>query len=193
MIDTLRSDNAGDFSQRYVDTYGWLYLGGKKTLVYIADCTNQRATFTMNGSPTFHVNVNSGLEFEFIQVDRGWFNATDGKLYFLSRHPARQFKRGISASNTVVRDGNLSPVSLTYPLLASVFDPTFNYWDKKDLNSTGALSKHFAVINGSIIFYTEHIGKYSDGVVTLTSNLFLQEFQDLIRRKNIDVKVIVND
>lgn len=193
MIDTLRSDNAGDFSQRYVNTYGWLYLGGKKTLVYISDCGNNKATFTMGNTPAFHVNVNSGLEFEFIQVDRGWFNATDGKLYFLQRHPARQFKRGISTSNTVVRDGNLSPVSLTYPLLASVFDPTFNYWDKKDLDKTGALSKHFAVINGSIMFYTENIGKYTDGVVTLTSNLFLQEFQDLLRRKNIDVKVIVND
>jgi hypothetical protein len=193
MIDTLRSDNAGDFSQRYVDTYGWLYLNGKKTLVYIADCGRGRATFTMGDTPTFHVNVDSGLEFEFIQVDRGWFNTTDGKLYFLQRHPARQFKRGISASNTVVRDFRLNPVSLTYSLLASVFDPTFNYWNKKDLDTNGALSKHFAVINGSIMFYTEFIGKYADGVVTLTSTLFQQEFQDLLRRKNIDVKVVVND
>lgn len=192
MIDTLRSDNAGDFSQRYVDTYGWLYLRGKKTLVYIADCGRGRATFTLGDKLQFHVNVDSGLEFEFIQVDRGWFNTIDGKMYLLQRHPARQFKRGISASNTIARDMYLINVPLTYPMLASIFDPTFNYWDKKDLDSTGALSKHFAVINGTIMFYTEHIGKYAEGVVTLTSNLFQQEFQDLLRRKNIDVKVIVN-
>lgn len=193
MIDTLRSDNAGDFSQRYVDTYGWLFLNGKKTLVYIVDCSRSRASFTLGASPTFHVNVDSGLEFEFIQVDRGWFNATDGKLYFLQRHPARQFKRGISESNTQLRDSRLVPLSVTYQILSSIFDPTFDYWNKKDLDGTGALSKHFAVINGTIMFYTESIGKYADGTVTMSSTLFQQEFQDLLRRKNIDVKVVVND
>lgn len=195
MKDSLTTSNSGDFSQRYAGTYGWLHLEGKREFVYVADVDNRRCYFNKAGDVQYHANADTGVIFEFIPVDKGWFNTTDGKLYFLQRRPARQFKRGIAETNTGVFDDRMRQVKLTYKLLATIFEDGFDAWSHKTLARPGALSKHFAITdnNGTIMLYDAKIGQVVDGVVVLENNLFLQELQDTLKRKNMSAKVIVNE
>ncbi len=192
MKDTLTRENAHDFSQRYAQTYGWLINENKRDFVYITEVGGNACYFTKGSDVLYHAVIDSNVFFEFIPVDKGWFNTNDGKLIFLQRHPARQFKRGIAEGNTNAFTPDNRVTKLSYKLLSTIFVDGFDNWAHTDLSKIGAISKHFAVTDkeGTIMMYNAPIGKFINGVIVLNDDLFKQELQDTLRRKNIDVKVI---
>lgn len=196
MLDTLTSENYRDFSPRYSHTYGWLQQEGTKQLVYIRRVTDDRVYFTNQTNMEYHAKINSGVMFEFIPVDHGWFNGQDGVAYFLSRMPSRQWKRGISDSNTsMVSSTNMRAMEITYNGLANIFNVGFesrNY--PKLFSGVGALSKHFAIAQtGRLYMYDRWIGTYKDGVITLFSDLVKQELTDLINRNGWNIQINVSE
>jgi hypothetical protein len=195
MKDSLTSTNAADFSQRYTGTYGWLHLDNKRDFVYVSDVNRRACYFNKGTDVAYHANADVGVIFEFIPVDRGWFNAVDGNVYFLQRRPARQFKRGIADTNTLIYNEKLSNVGISYKILSTIFVDGFDNWQFKDFSKPQALSKHFAITDkdGTLMLYDTKIGQYKTNIITLDSSLFAQELQDTLRRKNIDVRVIVNE
>lgn len=195
MLDSYTDENAPDFNQRYVGTYGWMVRDGKKQFVYLTDTDEDHLYFNKGRGTTFNVKINSGIMFEFIPVDRGWYTSTDGTNYFLERRPQRQWKRGISNGNTRIFQmlyGGLDAVEPTYPLLNSIFSTPQTHAEFVT-NKRGVLSKHFAVDHsGNVYFYNEKIGTFDGSVFKLFNDLVKQELQDTIKRKNYPFGVVVN-
>ena len=190
MKETLTRHNYRDFNQRYTGTYGWLLnTDGTKRLVYISNVTDRQATFKTNDGFDYHVTIDSDMWFEFIPVNRAWFNSTDGESYLLQRVPNRQWRRGISDANTsIVKLNTLRSIQPSWELINGIFGPGDRYPNK--FPKFGALSKHFALHkNGSLFFYLNNIGQVKDGVIKLMNSYVYQELQDLIKRKNFDVTV----
>lgn len=193
MLDSLTSENHRDFAQRYSGTFGW-FLGdnGKKTLVAVGETNSQQVQFAdVKGAPYF-ANADAGVQFEFIPVDRGFFNAKD-TTYLLERVPQRQWHRGIHTANTrsyVPAGGMWVQARLNIKMLSDIFVDGVSLQTRlKEFVSgecdTVALSKHFAVTNGVVYFYSRKIGNYKDKVITLDSDLVKQEVCDVLRRNNI--------
>lgn len=192
MLDTFNSSNHRDFGPRYANTFGWLVdeKSGTKKLIQITEVQTDRVFFKTNTSQVYHANLDSSVVFEFIQVKQGWFNSTDGESYLLSRSPARQWKRGISNSNTTVqRLRDSCGLDVSYKLLDQL------KWEEDGYNQAeGAISKHFAICPaGSFYFYSQIIGKVKEKTITLYTRLVHQELTDLIRRKNLSFEVVVNE
>jgi hypothetical protein len=139
---------------------------------------------------TYSSRINSGVEFQFIPVNRGWFSSTSGEVYFLQRVPERQWKRGISQNNTRITniDGMYSE-KIGYNLLASIFNlkETITYQAGKPF----CISKHFAISQkGIVYFYTTRVGAIKDNIITIgTEHNVLQELNDAINRNKLPFKV----
>lgn len=192
MRDTFNSDNIRDFEQRYVDTYGWLYReDGQRNFVYVKSHDDDAVYFSAGRGPQFSVLIDSGLEFEFIPVDRGWYASNDGHLYYLTRKPARQWRRGISHTNTEAYRGG-EPAEISYALLNGIF----NHNQIPFRNGVNALiSPHFCVISGAVKFYSETVG-YQDGdTLRLLTPLVYHELLSAIKRSPVplDFKVTVDE
>lgn len=198
MRDTLTRENAPDFARRYIGTYGYLVQGDKKTLVYMQKADHMETTFTDVGGYSYTVYANSGVEFEFIPVDRGFYNTVSG-TYFLHRIPARQWSRGISESNTAVyllSAQGLSAISCNIANLFKVFQEgidtqqAVNEW-QNNKRASFALSKHFAVSNKYVSFYNAIIGDVTKNkVITVKESRVAQEFKDSIRRNGLNLDVV---
>ena len=184
--------NARDFIQRYVDTYGWLLRDdGTRKFVHITQAEEGRLYYETDGSAEFYALRDRGQIFEFIPVNKGWFNGTDGPV-FLSRVPARQWKRGISGSNTEIQkftDGVLINYILNYTELSKVFNDDFNVKNYPDTFKPGALSKHFCLVNNNLWFYDTVIGILEGTTFKLSNDIVAQELKDLIKRKGWQLHV----
>lgn len=196
MKDTLTSFNQGDFHQRYAGTIGWLLRDDKRKLVYVSDVTREYVYFEDITGFRFNLKADSGIYFEFIPVDRGWFNAKSGKVYMLERHPARQWRRGVCPGNTYIYQLTTklnARMGITLSHMSDIFednDPTIpKNWSKYPL----AISKHFAIGGDkTLYFYNRVIGKVDDTKLVLESDLFYQEVSDQVRRKELPFKVVIN-
>lgn len=190
MLDTLKSNSWEDFRQRYNHTYCWLIRGPERQFVYIQAIDSERVKFTIGNGVVFTANADAGAVFEFIPVDRGWYNTVDGSILHMTRVPERQFRRGISEGNTLLADESLFPVDLTYKRLHSVFSLP-KQWDRKfEPGIPNALSKHFAYLpdSGKLMFHNVHIGDFATDGFKVDHN-FLQEVSDVFRRRNIEVAI----
>lgn len=192
MLDTLTRENLRDFDARYSNTFGWLHQeGGVKRLCQLLHVEDEVIYFKFGGRPNFHARVDSGVTFEFIPVDRGWFNTVDHGPLLLQRVPARQWKRGISVNNTQVQNQYMEHVAVNYKLLSSVFEgPTVDVGSKIG-NEAVALSKHFCLTEGgSLYFYSFCIGQCIKNKIALYNSLVKQELQDLITRKTYPLEIV---
>jgi hypothetical protein len=199
MLDTLTSANHTDFRQRYLGTYGWFHTGGRKLLVYVNEVSDREVVFSDRQGTSYNVFRDSGLEFEFIPVDRGWFNTVNGAVY-LARVPARQWHRGICKSNTQIytptKEGSFTATGVGIRILSEIFENKVTVKDALDKYVVGsnsvALSKHFAITPAAkFAFYDQLVGtvdhKEGKFTLTLTDNLIHQEVSDLIRRNNYPI------
>jgi len=195
MLDTLTHKNLRDFGPRYTHTYGWLLQDGAKKLVYISNVRNDRLCFSTVDHDDCHVKIDAGVMFEFIPINHGWFNAKDGKAWYMTRVPARQWKRGISDSNT-----RISPISdpfysnnIDLAILSNIFHDDFKHFNYDSVvGGQQAWSKHFCRgLNDEIYFYNRQVGRFKDNEITLQDNLVYQELLDLIRRRGWNMKVLV--
>ena len=192
MRDTYTSENHRDFNARYSHTYGWLIQGDRRNLVYMLEGDEERFTFTTGAAQTYTAYINGGAVFEFIPIKMGWFNASDGRIIFLERHPARQWKRGICGDNTWAYTytsdwGGIGAERITYDLLKSIFVTPFtiDVVSKVTANQPVAISQHFAIANGRVFFYKTQVGVYNQGQIKLTNTIMQQELSDCIRRKGL--------
>jgi hypothetical protein len=198
MLDTLTSTNHTDFRQRYLNTYGWFNTGTRKLLVYVSNVSDREVVFSDKQGVEYNVFRDSGLEFEFIPVDRGWFNTINGPLY-LCRVPARQWHRGICKSNTNIyrqdASGTFVGANVGIKLLSDIFENTLTPHECLQNAAGVALSKHFAMVpKGKFMFYDQKVGEVDHSgaryAITLTNPIVKQEVSDLIRRNNypMDIK-----
>ncbi len=196
MKTSLTSRNHTDWARRYTGTYGWLHKdNNKKLLVYVQNVNSQQVTFTRDDLE-YYAMVDSGVNFEFIPVNRGWYNSKSGNVYFLCRHPMRQWKRGICSDNTVVTTSE-SPlygaVRVGWGVLSDIFDGVEDPWANVDINKRAvALSKTFAIsLNGTFYFYDQVVGKVTNNKIVLNNDLVHQEVIDMCRRNNYQFQVEV--
>lgn len=194
MLDSFTSDNFRDFGPRYQDTYGFLQTPGQpKRLVYIADNDERAVYFRMqDGGMNYHAIRDTGVQFEFIQVNRGFFMGASGKTYLLTRVPARQWKRGIGTNNTSVQQltaGGLDRVKLSITSLTDIYVNPIKV-DKSNINKFNIfpLSRHFAICESQLYFYNANIGTVDKAKGTITLNNYIevkQELTDVINRNGL--------
>ena len=198
MIDSLTRANHGDFNRRYVQTYGWLLNNDKKKLVYVTNSDDMYVYFRTGGDMEYHAVRDTGVQFEFIPVNRGWFNTYDSSnVYYLQRVPARQWKRGISSGNTQIQhwvDGRgLMPIKMSYEILEKIFNVGFDPHIPKDpMKTPVALSKDFAILGENIYFNDQVVGVRKENVLLLHTDLVQQELSDLINRRGYKYTVKVD-
>jgi len=192
MLDTYTSDNGRDFNARYVETFGWLVADGRRHFVYINNVDHDAVHFSKGGKLLYNAKIDAGVTFEFIPVDRGWYNTINGEVLYLSRVPARQWKRGISSNNTQIREGErMTSRGVEYDVLNSIFCEE-NEQHRYRAGRACALSKHFAInANGNVWFYNNIIGAIKGDTITLDTTLVATELSDVITRNNIPLKVLV--
>lgn len=198
MKDTLTSRNHQDFRARYQGTYGY-YVNpdnAQKVPVYVANCNQHKVTFQDIEGRDLFANVDTGIEFEFIPLDRGFFQTINGKVYYLQRVPARQWKRGICYDNTQVHEltNNLrSDVPNLLEVIAKLRPiDCAESWYLFNGKVPVALSKHFAIsTEGRLYFYNKSIGTvdHKTDTIKLVNDMLQQELTDLFRRNNISVTI----
>lgn len=191
MLDSLSGDTWEDFRQRYNHTYCWLLRGNEKLFVYISDINPEAVRFSMGSSMSFSANADTGTMFQFIPVDRGWYNTDDNSVFHLSRVPERQFRRGISDGNTLIHDETMYNVELSYKKLKSIFGVEKQWSRPFDPQVPNAFSKHFAYLpaySSSLVFHNVVIGAW-DGKVFEVDHNFVQEVSDVFRRNNLQLTI----
>lgn len=201
MRDSMTRANAADFRQRYNNTYGFFLNKGERNLVYLEHINNSEVTFTDVNGGKYCAYIDSGVEFEFIPVDHGFYNTVKGVRY-MYRVPARQWHRGISDHNTALRSmsahGPIDVLELDLQALHEIFvkgmdiGEAHSKWLEKESKQV-ALTKHFAVAGNGVWFYGSKVGEFNDEdfSIKLTNPIVAQELQDCLNRHGLEVKVNV--
>lgn len=195
MLDSLSHENSEDFRQRYEHTYGFIHNkndAADKRLVFLSKCTADTVQFTDKQKIPFFAKADMGVNFEFIPLIAGLYNVKDGMVY-VSRQPARQWKRGIAESNTAVyhfsQGGN---ININFDIVSEIFNTPYNVkkrveeWQTKD--KAVALSRNFGLVGSGVYMRNSRIGKVNktNRTISLEVPLFQQELSDLIRREALN-------
>ena len=194
MIDSYTTNNHHDFNARYSNTYGWLLRDDKEKplFVHLIEADGERLYFDSGTDFKYHAEVDGGVRFEFIPVNKGWFTTTNGDVVFLCRLPARQWKRGISEHNTRATSlHGMRGLRINYDLLASIFNA--NDKGAKEVRNGTLISRHFVISNtGVVYFYNQSVGVFDKGTIILdTGRNITQELNDAIKRANLNYSVKV--
>lgn len=199
MLDSLTSANHTDFRQRYENTFGWfLPKDASKIFVHVANVGDRGVVFKDSKNREFTIFRDSGLNFEFIQVSRGWFNGPN-ETYYLARHPARQFHRGISGNNTAVyhlHKGILMNIGCSMKVLSDVFENSVSLQKAvEEFIAKGraslAISPHFCcTMDGNFFFNDRVVGRFNENTIHLDENTIRQEVGDVLRRNNLPIQLI---
>lgn len=204
MTESPSTSNIADFRQRYSGVYGWLNPKDKRSPVYVKKVDAIRVTFTDVSGAEYYANVNAGVDFEFLPVDKAWHRNPKG-MFLVSRIPARQWKRGVCADNTSIREvvettlyNSLATVSWNEAVFAIMMYPT-NYVKEVDhllagRNTSAPLSRHFAVVGKEVWFFNLRVGTYNSvsKTITLENSMLYQELVDLCHRNNYPIEVKIN-
>lgn len=204
MLDTPTSSNYRDFGARYSQTYGWLIRDDKpKRFVKLLDCDEDELRFRTSEEGTVYTAVvDSGVQFEFQQVERGLYQAKN-EIYYLARIPARQWKRGICRANTDVQV--LTPLGFrecdkNYDVFNLIFSSKVQplYQPEIELGRSHILlSKHFCLSAGGFLyFYNIKVGVVdTNGMLTLDSGyeILKQELSDVLRRNKWEVILSIKE
>jgi hypothetical protein len=201
MRDTPRANNIADFQQRYGGTFGWLVnpTTNKKLLVSIISVDRNGVRFKDASGQEGHAYLDTGVMFEFLPVEQGWFN-TDKTSYFMTRRPARQWHRGISHDNTAIfaeKKNGLWSVNVSIDVLDDIFNRNIPIADcvrdlRENKRSAAGISKDFAILGKELYFYSKPIAKYEDGKILLETPIIAQEIKDAIKYNNLPLEVVIN-
>jgi hypothetical protein len=194
MKDTFSSTNFRDWAGRYEGTFGWLLQGEHKLLVQLIDHSNTHVYFiTEPEGMRFHAKIDSGVQFEFMQVDHAWINTDkEDEIYLLARNPQKQWRRGVHSNNTIIRKPSprgLRDIAVTLPHLQRVYSDVSNSYRRKypvTPSSCVAISRAFAIAYGELYLYERVIGALEGRVLKLfdTASIVAQELRDAINRNN---------
>jgi len=201
MKDSLTSSNYRDFRQRYEGVFGFFSPEGKKPLlVCLLSVEETKVNFMDVLGVSYHVNVNSGIPFDFLPIERKVVNIANDDILYACRKPARQWQRGVCAANTSI-------VSLCVPnrrlgvmfnLVAAVWNTSVPYAIAiqeflAGMRKNVALDNRFSIIGERVYLYNTPIGSYESATLKVIS-LFKQEISDTIVRNNLKFKVeVINE
>jgi hypothetical protein len=200
MREEFTSSNSKDFGQRYVGTFGWFEKpDGGKVMVLVGSISKEYVTFYDKNNFEYTAKADMGNVFSFLPVQKGLYEYQDD-IVFISRVPARQWKRGICLDNTSVRSFNrgLSQIDFSYNLLEKIFgenEDTLLQKFKENYSGNLLLGRSFVIYNNLCYIYNNIIGSYSPTTTTiyLTNSLFLQEITDILRMKNLPLLVTAGE
>lgn len=144
----------------------------------------------------------SAPEVEFIFPQKTVYNADDGNVYFLSRIPAKQYRKGIAPENTqIIRLGNNEwsehKTTINFPSLQQYCKKQeyYPYLPEQMLGKQPlALSNRFSIAKaGNIFVDTRRIGRllktknYYE--IILGSPLFFKEVSKLFQHLSIPIRI----
>lgn len=200
MIEQITSDNYREFSNRYLNTIGYLHSSsGKKIVVSIDAISSSNVVVSTHQGVQYVLNSDTGCELEFTQVPSQWYQVDDFHIAFLARKPERQWKRGINLENTAVwiphtggkTLGSYRPtIEMISSLLGEEKTGGFSRYAKI---KCGLWSKYFAWSEETVWVKDIPIGKvdHESKIVDLTLKQFQQELTDALIRSNSDYSVKV--
>ena len=204
MIDTPTHNNISDFRQRYQNVLGWFLTGkGEKLLVRVAEVGDSQVTFVDHGNNVYYANVGQGVNFEFLPVQRAWYD-TELTTYYVSRKAARQWKRGICQENTSIEaietilgietPGKGLPWNLLAFNIFSTPQDTGKYVADflGNKRSSCTLGRHFSLtkhLEGRVLFHNILVGYYSKNVITDVKPIIKQELTDVIRKFDLPFEI----
>jgi len=185
-----------DFAQRYQGTFGWFHTEKKeRMLVQLVEVNESSLMFQAKDGMKYFANPDKGNVFEFIPVTKGVYQL--GKdVVFVTRKPARQWKRGLCLENTYLY--NLvsgEQLMVDFSSVTAVFggsDGVMLEAFKKDMSPNYvALDNIFSVVANKLMLYNNRVGVLDRAKrqVTMDSPLFKQEVQDLFRSLLMEVFV----
>ncbi len=209
MYDTLTSKNYEDFRQRYQGSYGWLSVEGQpERIVYISKVSASKVMFNTITDRDFFAFVDQDVRFKFLPIRRGWYKGHTNRPVLLTRIPARQYCRGISAANTTCStmsfDNRLLPCALSGELLEAIFNDAqqtikysrtepcvlnkfFSFGSLRANPETGVSSRPVFFLEAKVATQTNNVVEFAKGWQHIK-----QEFSDSVRRavlfNDIEVK-----
>ena len=196
MFDTFNRHTAHDFRQRYAQVMGWLIYpvdtGTAKTLVMVSTVSETAVVLTGLHGEKYTVFPDTDVQFEFLPINKG-FKQVGDKVYHLSRHPERQWTRGISAGNTRVHqvwEDYLDEKMWSFELMVEIFKERKV---KKKTTDYLALSQEFAISPRAVWFFDMKIGSRNGDTLVLDNPLVSQELNDVIRRNRYPFVVETNE
>lgn len=201
MKDSLTSNNYRDFRQRYEGVFGFFSPEGKKPLlVCLFSVEESKVNFIDVLGVSYHVNVDSGIPFDFLPVERKVVNIANDDILYACRKPARQWQRGVCSANTSITSLCFSNrrLGFGFNLVAAVWDTTVPYTKAIDEFLTGvrknvALDSRFSIIGEKVYLYNTSIGSYANNTLQIIP-LFKQEVSDTVFRNNLKFKVeVINE
>lgn len=199
MFEKFLSTNAGDFRQRYLNTYGFYSRGGKRKLVQLSDINIDRHTLRfidVNGADfSLNADAEEDVGFEFLFPTPCWHNTAKGPM-LVRRIAQRQYQRGISDSNTEITlasQAAMMRTPVTFAVLQAIFE---NPITVKEAAKAGnyAVSDQFMVGTTRMWVYNQAIGDITRVAGTTSVKLhdptmFVTEVTDAFRRAGIEAKV----
>lgn len=200
MFEKFLSANAGDFRQRYLNTYGFYSRGGKRKLVQLADINLDRHVLTFvdsNGAQfTLNADAEEDVGFEFLFPVPCWHNTNKGPM-LVSRVAQRQYQRGISDSNTKIMhaSGNtaMGGVHVSFDSLRAIFESKTTVKEAQAAFPNFSLSDQFMVGATKMWLYNQAIGEVTRqggiSVKLFDPSMFTTEVTDAFRRAGIEAKV----
>jgi hypothetical protein len=181
-------DSINDFQQRFQGVWGWYTADNKRLLVRVDTVDADGVSFSDINGHTYRAYVDKGVTFEFIPVRRGFYMGVDNVLYWLSRKPQRQYKRGITTDNTYFY--KYSDVLGWQD--ARMFDVMFHVFQQDAVEAFTRVSKDFALTqDGKVWFNTLLIGTHKGVDVKLTEPLVVQELSGALKRSSIEAHKVM--
>jgi hypothetical protein len=200
MKDSLTSNNYRDFRQRYEGVFGFFSPEGKKPLlVQLSSVEETKVNFIDVLGVNYHVNVNSGIPFDFLPIERKVVNIIGDDILYACRKPARQWQRGVCSANTSITSLCVPTrrIGFGFNLVSAVWDTPVPYSTAIEEFSYGvrknvALDSRFSIIGDKVHLYNTPIGSYVSGTLQIIP-LFKQEVSDTVFRNNLKFKVEVTN
>lgn len=205
MFEKFTSLDAGNFRQRYLNTYGFFRHEDRKKLLVKLNRIDQTVGFVDKDGIGYTLNPDSpsNIGFEFLPPKAGWHNANDG-AWLVRRIPARQWSRGIGAANTQINTPSGQRCNVDFPILAQLYEnnipvpEALKRFKQPVPYTTGyvAVSEQFALSANSKVFcydnaigtFTEKDGKYRMDLDD--PDLWRQELTDVFRRNNLEMEIV---
>lgn len=200
MKEQFTSITSRDFRQRYEGTYGFFTTESKqRILVHLATIGENSLTFTDAKRQSYQANADKGVEFEFLSPVKKLFSIDD-TIYIIHRRLARQFQRGISEGNTIIRDVTSERNgAVNFKRLQAAFSddqyPVRQRWVQylTGKRETVLLSDMFAVVGDKLYLYKDIIGTFDkeQKKFKITVEFFREEVSDMVRDNKLDCTVEV--
>lgn len=202
MIEEFTRRGANDFNRRYTGTFGhFLKEDGSKIMVMVEEVGEDSVRFSDKARNPYTANADRGNRFEFLPVEQGLYDLNNDLVY-VSRRPARQWKRGICVDNTRLYSHlHATELGVTHPRLDAMFGAKPKDYFQKTLKDYCEGKRHGIALSQQFGCWAERLYIYSRCVGTVDRNngviqvekMFSQELKDLVRDKELPFKVEVKD